>query len=665
MDIVMICRDRPLLTEQTIRSLRENAADWSRHRLVVVVDSAEGECEVATSVITGKFAPWKAWICTGKQLGVGGAKNFGADCFPQNEPDRLLMFSDNDMMYLPRWDELLEIGMASRSSQAPDGVVQLGGWRHPFHQKGQLLMEGAWLTTDREHTIHEVDAVTGNCFVIKWSDWLKYGPFDANAIGPGQSEDFALSQKIKAGGGLVATLNPPVAIHCGLVNSSGEPATGWREMAEMARGQLLAMSESDRGKVKLEVPQWPGNVDVMETLAGIKPDSDPDPTTFRLARLPFTGMTACSICGPNTCTDPTHPRARIVPSQYTPGIDAEEGARRLNDAAVEMRLMHPATETPIDVIRPGKYPIGAVREVTLDEARKMYPHRDDDGLPIDGSWGSDDMRPVDPIPGPISLMGLRRELSLSEIAAVYPDPQGHERAVSPTARVVLSSPDGQPFRINDKLLPDRRVAVLGIDAARGPDEAAVVWGYTDPDGTTTLTGESHGPIKLCLGSGQKRFSNSHGWVNLDSQNVPPDRVPDIVLDFTAKPLPFPDGSVVMIVAEHCVEHMGCGESAPMLRECWRVLAPGGSLIITVPDMRALAGRWLGGELDTQLFMTNVYGAYMGDEADRHAWGGDMESWSSYLATTLPSGTVKPFDWRAIPGADVAVDWWILGMEVVK
>jgi predicted SAM-dependent methyltransferase len=54
-------------------------------------------------------------------------------------------------------------------------------------------------------------------------------------------------------------------------------------------------------------------------------------------------------------------------------------------------------------------------------------------------------------------------------------------------------------------------------------------------------------------------------------------------------LPFGDGSCVRIYCEHFFEHLDHAEEAPaFLRECCRVLAPGGTLRLVVPD----AGRYL-------------------------------------------------------------------------
>lgn len=436
--------------------MQRNAANWSKHQLVVVFDGTKEECAAWGEFLKPGELPVDIIYWTGKQLGVGGAKNYGAERIISSDPtlklDGILMFSDNDMYYLPDWDKRLEAGMGIKN------IIELGGWKHPYHVGDWIFREDGFDCPDGYGCkIDSVDAVTGNCFVIRWADWLKYGPFDANAIGPGQSEDYAFSQKVKSGGGIVATLDPPVAIHVGLANCLGEPAVGWQEMSQMAEKQI---QEYAIDKIWL---------------------STPDEGTILLEKKKY-----------------------------------------INDGIITRK------------------------EISLAEAKILYPSR-----------------------------------------------------------------------------------------------------------------------KLCLGSGQKRFDTSHGWINIDVQEVLPDRVPDIVCDFTKEPLPFNDNQVELIVAEHCIEHVGCGEATPMLNECWRVLEPGGSLIITTPDMKSLAGRWLGGELTTQIYMTNVYGAYMGNEADRHRWGGDFSSWTAYISEALPEAIINEFDWRPIPGANIAKDFWILGIEVTK
>ncbi len=127
---------------------------------------------------------------------------------------------------------------------------------------------------------------------------------------------------------------------------------------------------------------------------------------------------------------------------------------------------------------------------------------------------------------------------------------------------------------------------------------------------------------------------------------------------------FEDGSADLIVLHHVLEHFGCGEAQNLLHECQRILVQGGSLLVFVPDMRQLARGWLKRVVDDQVYLTNIYGAFMGDDADRHRWGFTPESLSTELE--LYFRKALPFDWRRIEGADIAgPDWWILGMEAMK
>jgi hypothetical protein len=166
-----------------------------------------------------------------------------------------------------------------------------------------------------------------------------------------------------------------------------------------------------------------------------------------------------------------------------------------------------------------------------------------------------------------------------------------------------------------------------------------------------------------LGSGQRPFKSTEQveWVNVDSQSK---YEPDVLIDLrTLRVDQIPSADYVVL--HHVLEHFGCNEADWLIDLCRNLLKPGGSVIITVPDMPKLVRMWLDGEIDDQLFMTNVYGAYMGDEADRHRWGFTHISLRQLL---LPHGfrSVKRFDFRDIPGADIAKDdRWILGIEAIK
>lgn len=177
-------------------------------------------------------------------------------------------------------------------------------------------------------------------------------------------------------------------------------------------------------------------------------------------------------------------------------------------------------------------------------------------------------------------------------------------------------------------------------------------------------------IGLNIGSGQRRFDTAHGWVNVDCVSRPPDQVPDLVCDVGKQPLPYADGSVDYVVLHQVYEHFGLGEGHRVIQEANRVLRASGSLILTVPHMRRLAERWLVGQITDYIYFVNVYGAYQGQDGDRHRWGYVAANLEEDLHKALDSSgqtwaQIKPFNWREIPGADIARDWWILGYECVK
>lgn len=164
-----------------------------------------------------------------------------------------------------------------------------------------------------------------------------------------------------------------------------------------------------------------------------------------------------------------------------------------------------------------------------------------------------------------------------------------------------------------------------------------------------------------IGSGQRGFNVP--WTNIDIISRPPNQVPNICAD--ARNLPFAAGSASIVVLHHVLEHFGCGEADGIIRESHRVLKHGGSLLVFVPNLRALATRWLIGELDDWHFTINIYGAYQGLEGDRHRWGYTQTNLCSYLRGCCSWGRVVDFDWRFLEGADIARDWWIAAVEAVK
>lgn len=95
-------------------------------------------------------------------------------------------------------------------------------------------------------------------------------------------------------------------------------------------------------------------------------------------------------------------------------------------------------------------------------------------------------------------------------------------------------------------------------------------------------------MKLHLGSGTVRHE---GWHNVDLDAPEADQHLDL-----RKPLPFDDGSAEFIVNEHFIEHVTRDQAVAILRECHRVLAPGGVLRLSTPDLRFLMEQYLAGDI---------------------------------------------------------------------
>jgi predicted SAM-dependent methyltransferase len=99
---------------------------------------------------------------------------------------------------------------------------------------------------------------------------------------------------------------------------------------------------------------------------------------------------------------------------------------------------------------------------------------------------------------------------------------------------------------------------------------------------------------LHLGCGTKYLL---GFVNIDGNLF---RKCDMWLDLR-NGLPFGSGRVSSIYSSHVFEHFYPDELQHLLRECYRVLRPGGGLRIVVPDMGRAARAYLFGQ---QSFFTD-------------------------------------------------------------
>jgi predicted SAM-dependent methyltransferase len=135
-------------------------------------------------------------------------------------------------------------------------------------------------------------------------------------------------------------------------------------------------------------------------------------------------------------------------------------------------------------------------------------------------------------------------------------------------------------------------------------------------------------IRLELAAGNRLGEN--GWKTLDiTANC------DFHHDLR-KGIPFPDNSVSKLYFSHFLEHLSHKEAIVFLKECHRVLKPGGTVSVAVPDARIFIEGYLGlREFDEKEFIvldranpgyTKIdyinYMAYM-DETHKHLF--DMDN----------------------------------------
>ncbi|MEO8034494.1 MAG: methyltransferase domain-containing protein [Acidobacteriota bacterium] len=89
---------------------------------------------------------------------------------------------------------------------------------------------------------------------------------------------------------------------------------------------------------------------------------------------------------------------------------------------------------------------------------------------------------------------------------------------------------------------------------------------------------SGNPIKLELGAGPR--TGMEAWVSLDLS------FGAMIQHDLTRPLPFPDRSVEEVYSSHVLEHFTYpNQLLPLLRECLRVLKPGGKFRAAVPNAR--------------------------------------------------------------------------------
>lgn len=93
---------------------------------------------------------------------------------------------------------------------------------------------------------------------------------------------------------------------------------------------------------------------------------------------------------------------------------------------------------------------------------------------------------------------------------------------------------------------------------------------------------AHAPVrKLQIGCGKNTLP---GWLNADFNPV----TPEVIYLNAVAPFPFPDASFDFVFSEHMIEHIPFAAGQKMLRECQRILKPGGKIRLSTPNLKNIA-----------------------------------------------------------------------------
>jgi predicted SAM-dependent methyltransferase len=167
-------------------------------------------------------------------------------------------------------------------------------------------------------------------------------------------------------------------------------------------------------------------------------------------------------------------------------------------------------------------------------------------------------------------------------------------------------------------------------------------------------------LRLNLGSG---LTPIPGFVNVDALEDLPGV--DVVADIGQR-LPFEDGAAELVYASHVLEHFPTEEVPPLLAEWRRVLKPGGTLLVAVPDLEVVASMMV----ERRGWFTPPHGPWLGviyggqkDAYDFHKTG-FTGPWLAHLLREAGFGEIQRVTHFAqIPVADASVSPLPFGVNV--
>ncbi|WP_433290528.1 class I SAM-dependent methyltransferase [Pseudonocardia sp. CA-142604] len=126
-------------------------------------------------------------------------------------------------------------------------------------------------------------------------------------------------------------------------------------------------------------------------------------------------------------------------------------------------------------------------------------------------------------------------------------------------------------------------------------------------------------MRLEIGAGEKPHPDYDLHVDLLA-------LPDIEVRCAIDRLPFASGSLDALRANHVLEHQSYELIPETLREWARILRPGATIDIGVPDARFIATQWVEGTIDTAEANYWMLGGHSEREAHKGVDGRGVPLW---------------------------------------
>lgn len=186
-NVTMLTFGRPRLTEQALRTLKENTPP---DMYALTTYDNEGK------------------------TGTGQARNEVIRRAGEVGRGEYLYLSDNDVAFLPQWIEV--IIPAYEYARKELNVAAIGGYCHPYHQP-----------YEKHFDVGITWSLPTQSMLMSWDIWHKYGPFNDTPVGlVNQSEDWNFTERLRADGLRVGAVYPHVVLNTGRHDTFGALMVG-------------------------------------------------------------------------------------------------------------------------------------------------------------------------------------------------------------------------------------------------------------------------------------------------------------------------------------------------------------------------------------------------------------------------------------------------------